>query len=109
MTKGTIKNRTGIVAHRQWVIAFSGLFRNSPNLLERDLDCRYVSVNEEVSNEFILQTLNRQFGLSLLRHFYEPEYRSSQNKCVNLRLAKSLFPRDCDSQVETLQPYEKIS
>ena len=54
------------------------------DLLERDLDCRYVSVNEEVSNEFILQTLNRQFGLSLLRHFYEPEYRSSQNKCVNL-------------------------
>ena len=51
MTKGTIKNRTGIVAHRQWVIAFSGLFRNSPNL----------------------------------------------------------FPRDRDSQVETLQPYEKIS
>ena len=56
-----------------------------------------------------MRRVNWQFGLSLLRHFYEPEYRSSQNKCVNLRLAKSLFPRDRDSQVETLQPYEKIS
>lgn len=85
------------------------LFSKHPNLLERDCDCRYVSINEEVSNEFLIQVLNKQFGLSRLRQFYEPKYRSSQNKCVNLRLAKSLFPRDCDSQVETLQPYEKIS
>ena len=66
------------------------------NLLERDLDCRYVSINEEVSNEILIQVLNKQFGLSRLRQFYEPKYRSSQNKCVNLRLVKSLFPRDLD-------------
>ena len=90
-----------------WMEAGSLLFQFSkhPNLLERDLDSGNMTDNHITCTGVIIQLLNKSFVVGANKTLFQLFCRSFQNKCVTLRWDKCLFPRDCDAQAETLQPY----
>lgn len=65
-------------------------------LLERDLDGSNYAVNHIVCDDHSIPLLNIGDVLSNIGAIFRSIYRLSKNKCVYLRLAKYLFPRDLD-------------
>ena len=66
------------------------------NLLERDLDSGNMTDNHITYTGVIIQLLNKSFVVGANKTLFQLFYRSFQNKCVTLRWAKCLYPRDLD-------------
>ena len=92
---------TNILPHispTTWMEAGSLLFQFSkhPNLLERDLDSGNMPDNHITCTDVTIQLLNNSFVVGANKSLFQLFCRSFQNKCVTLRWAKCLFPRDLD-------------
>lgn len=74
-------------------------FSNHPNLLERDLDGSNYAVNHIVCDDHSIPLLNIGDVLSNIGAIFRSIYRLSKNKCVYLRLAKYLFPRESFQEI----------
>ena len=66
------------------------------NLLGRDLDSGNMTDNHITCTGVMIQLLNNFFVVGANESLFQLFCRSFQNKCVTLRWAKSLFPRDLD-------------
>lgn len=84
------------------------MFSTYPNLLKRDLDNRLQPYYQLLPSSMSLNLRNgddKSEGMSINISRYSADF---QGLLVSLHLDKSLFSRECDDQLKTLQPYETI-